>query len=171
MPLPVALWASGVLPTPVALGIGVFLIVLALVQFGLGTFDLHRSRRLGDALLRAYPGLPPIAGLAAWRSAELTLARNRRELARLVRLLRRETEACVSMGSPRVDRAVLDKSLVLLQLLESRLEMLTAPVSPLGILDVTELVTGGFGPLNFPERTNGLPAALTQALTALEPER
>ena len=82
LPLLVALWVAGVLPAPIALGLGVFQVFFALVQGGFDTYELRRSRRLGDALLRAYPGLQPVSGLAAWRSAELTSARNRRRLTR-----------------------------------------------------------------------------------------
>ncbi len=168
LPLPVVLWAAGVLPTPAALGFGVFLVVLALIQGGLGTFDLHRNRRLGDALLRAYPGLPPVSELAAWRSIELTSSRHRRWLAGHMRQLRRETQSCIRSGALPVDSAVLDESLVLLRRLECRLETLTAPVSPLGMLSVQELATDEFSPLYAPERAGGLAAALGQALTALE---
>jgi hypothetical protein len=160
---------SGVLPAPAALGFGVSLVLLALVQGSLGAYDLRRSRRLGDALLRAYPGLPPVSGLAAWRSAELTSARNRRQLTRLVRQLRRETEACTRSGAPPVDSAVLDQSLVLLRRLESRLGTLFEPVSPLGMLDLHALATDDVSPLYYPERAGALPAALAERLAALEP--
>ena len=169
LPLPAALWASRVLPTPAALGFGVFLVVLALVQLGVGALDLHRSRRLADALLRAYPGLPPSPGLAAWRSAQLTSARSRRELKRHVRQLRRETEACRRSDTPAADSAVLEESVILLRQLECRLQALSEPVSPLGMLNVQSVATDEFSPLYFPERTDGLPAVLTQALNALEP--
>jgi hypothetical protein len=168
LPLPVALWLSGALPASAALGFAVSLVAFGLVQVGVSGYDLRRSRRLGDALLRAHPGRPPIAGLAAWRSAELTSARNRRALTRRVRQLRRETETCVSLGSPRVEGAVLDLSLALLRRLESRLELAPEPVTPLGMLYVQELAAGELGPLSAPERAGGLPAALQRALAALE---
>jgi hypothetical protein len=169
LPLPLALWAAGVLPTPAALAFGVFLFVLALIQGGLGAFDLYRSRRLGDALLRAYSGQPPVSGLAAWRSSELTSPRNRRWLASHVRQLRRETRACARSDDSPADSAVLDENLVLLRRLEYRLEKLSDPVSPFGMLGVHELATDEFSPLYHPERASGLPADLSRALAALEP--
>ena len=166
--LAAALWATGVLPTAAALGFGASFVVLATAQGAFGAYDLHRSRRLADALLRAYPGLPPVSALAAWRSAELTTPRARRELAVRVRLLRRETETCISLGVPDIDGAVLDEAVVLLRRLQERLAALPEPVSPLGMLEVRALVTGHVGPLNFPEHAGGLPAAVAQALAALE---
>ena len=168
LPLPIALWLSGVVPAPLAVGLIGFLVLLALVQGGLGAYDLRRSRQLGDALLRAYPALPPVSGVAAWRSAELTSARNRRQLSRQMRQLRRETEACTRSGAQRVDRATLNASLIALQRLERRLES-SRPVSPLGMLDLHTLATADFSPLYFPQRAGALPAALTQVLATLEP--
>ncbi len=165
--LPAALWAFGVLSRPVALGLGASVVVLALVQGCRGGYDLRRSRRLGDALLHAHPDRP-LSALAAWRSAELTSPRNRRELARRVRRLRRETETCLSLGSPRVDGAVLETSLVLLRRLERRLELSPGPVSPRGMLEVEALAAGELGPLSCPERAGSLPTALVRALAALE---
>lgn len=170
LPLPVALWASGVAPAPVALGFGAVFVLVAFVQSGLAAYDLHRSRCLADPLLRAYPGLPPVSGLAAWRAAELTSTRRRRELARLVRRLRLETEACTRSRAPHIDNAALDESLVFLRRLECRLELLSKPVSPVGMLDISALATDDVSPLYFPERAGTLPAALARALAALEPE-
>ena len=168
-PLPalVALWAAGVLPAPVALGLGAFQLFFALVQGGLGTYELHRDRRLGDALLRAHPGVAPVSGLAAWRSAELTSARNRRRLTRLVRRLRRETEACLPTHDSPV--AVLDESVDLLRQLEYRLALLSEPVSAIGMLELHTLAEHDHSPLYVPERARALPGALSRALAALEP--
>ena len=168
VPLPVVLWISGALPAAAALGIAAALVLVALGQGSLGAYDLRGSRRLGDALLRAHPEPPPISALASWRAAELTSPRRRRELARRVRRLRRETEACVSLGSPRVDRGILDVSLALLRRLESRLELAPEQLTPLGMLYVQELAAGELGPLSAPERAGGLPTALRRALAALE---
>jgi hypothetical protein len=165
----VGLWVWGVLPAPVALGFSVLPVFLALLEAAVGAYELRRSRRLGDALLRAYPGLPPVSSLAAWRSAELTSPRKRRQLAGHVRQMTRETEACTRPGAPPVDGAVLDESLVILRRLECRLETLSEPVAPLGMLDLHSLVTADSSPLYFSERAGALPAALAQAFAALEP--
>lgn len=169
LPLPVALWTSGVAPAPVALGFGAVFVLVAFVQSGLAAYDLHRSRRLADSLLRAHPGLPPASGLAAWRAAELTSSRRRRELTRLVRRLRLETDACNRASAPHIDTAALDESVIILRRLECRLELLAKPVSPLGMLDIRALAKDDVSPLYFPERAAALPAALARALAALEP--
>ena len=165
--LPAVLWACGLLPAAAALGFGVSVVVLTVIQGCLGAYDLRRSRRLGDALLRAYPGQPPVSGLAAWRAAELTSARHRRRLARCVRQLRREIEACLSLGSPRLG----DDVLLLARQLEARLDPLSGPVRAVGMLEVAATVSPELGPLFYPERSGDLPAALFHARTALEPER
>lgn len=169
IPVPGVLWAAAVVPPAAAAGLAALLVALALVQGGLGLIELRRSRRLGDALLRAHPGRAPISGLAAWRAAELTSTRNRHGLTHCVRRLRHETESCLLLESPRVERGVLETSLVLLRRLERRLELLSAPVAPLGMLEAEALAAGGFGPLSCPERARGLPSAVVRALAALEP--
>ena len=129
LPLPpasllLALGLSGLLPVSIAVGGFGFLVLLALVRGGLAAHELHRARQLGDALLRAYPGLPPAASLAAWRSAELTSPHNRRRLTGFVRQLRRETEACTRSGVWLADSAhacrqrTLEESLIVLHRLE-----------------------------------------------------
>ena len=160
-----ALWVSAVVPFPAALGLAVALGFIALVQGSLSAHDVRRSRHLGDALLRSHPGVPPVSELAAWRSAELISPRNRRTLARRVRRLRFETEACVRRNASHVGVAVLEESLVLLERLESRIGLLPEPVTAPGMLEVDALLSRGF---SLPERTSGLSAALGHTLAALE---
>ena len=169
--LPAVLWMSGALPERAALGFAVSVFALAFLQGSLGVYDRRRCRRFGDALLRAHPGRAPVSGPAAWRSHELTSARNRRELARGMRQLRRQTETCLSLGSRRVDRALLEAILPLVRQLESRLDRISEPVTPVGMLDIEALATNELGPLSCPERAGDLHTALAQALAALEPER
>ncbi len=158
----------GLLPEGPALGLGVSLGILTLIRGGLSAWDLHRSRRQGDAQLRAY-GLPPISGVAAWRSTELTSDRSRRRLARGVQQLRHETQACRHSGDPPVESILLDKSVLLLRRLECRLGMQSEPVSPVGMLDMRTLALDELSPLYFPERADDLPVALLLALVVLEP--
>ena len=167
VPAIAALWALGALPAQVALGLAAFEFLIAVVRGGLGAFELVRSRRLADALIRADPDLPPDVGLTAWRSARLTSERSRRRLGRHLRSLRRETDACRPSRELRL--SVLDESVALLRRLEARLERLSEPVSPLGMLELHELVLADVSPLYFPERAGALPAALARALGALEP--
>jgi hypothetical protein len=167
--LPVVLWLIGLLPVPAALGLGVSLLLFALLQTSLSALDLFRSRRLGDALVRAYPGSPPISGLAAWRSAELTSARARRRLVRLVRNLTCETEVWLKPSARPPDDALFNELLAVLRQLESRLELLVDPVSPVGMLELHDLLMHHFSRLYYPGRERQLPVALAQALKGLEP--
>lgn len=169
VPAIVALWALGALSAEVALGLAAFQIFIAVLQCSLGVYELHRSRRLADAELRAHPARPPVSALAAWRSAELTSERSRRRLARHLRGLRRETDAC--LPSQELHLSVLEESVALLRRLEARLGQLSKPVSPLGMLDLRALVMGDVSPLYFPERADAFAAALSRALAGLEPAR
>lgn len=170
-PLPVlaVLRIEGVLPVSIAAGLSSLLALLALIRSGLGAYDLHRSRQLGDALLRAHPGLPPAAGLAAWRSTELTSPHQRHQLGRLLRQLARETEACTRSRLSVTASATLDATSIVLRQLDRRLKAISDPVSPAGILDLAALATANISPLYFPERAHDLPRELARALAGLEP--
>ncbi len=102
---------------------------------------------------------------------ELTSARSRRGLARRVGQLRRQTEACLRPGSRRADGAPLEAILILVRKLEYRLDLLSEPVTAIGMLDVEALLAGARDLLSCPERAGELPAALIRTLAALEPER
>jgi hypothetical protein len=162
-----ALWLLDLLPGLAALVIGGVLAPLVLLRAGFSDYELHRCRRLGEALLRAYPELPPVSGLAAWRSTELTSVRSRRRLTGFVRQLRREIDACTGSRAP-PEESTLAQSSKLLRRLEDRLKNTTQPVSPLGMLELRALVSDEFSPLYFPERAGDLPTALARALTSLE---
>ena len=163
--LPAALWAIGLVPAVAALGFGILVVVVALGKGCLDAYDLRRSRSLGDALLRSHAGEPPLSGLAAWRSDGLTSRGHRRRLARRIRELRREIEACVSLGSPQLG----DDVLPLVRRLEWRLDPVSGPVRAFGIIEVEETVSADLSPLFYPERAGDLPGALDRALGALEP--
>jgi hypothetical protein len=167
--LPVVLWLADMLRAPAALALGAFLVLIAVVRTGFSVSDLHRSRRLGDALLRSSDGDPAASALTAWRSTELTSTRNRRALLGPLRRLERETEACTSPSVRTVDRTLVDESLAALRKLETRLELTFEPVSPLGVLELHALVMGDFSPLYYPERIGQLPDALSRALDRLDP--
>lgn len=117
-PVAVALWLSGVVPLLAALVMLAVLSLLSLLRACVGGYELHRCRRLGDALLRAFPHVPPASGLAAWRSAELTSARSRRQLRGWVHQLRREVRACTSLGASPQENAALEESDAVLHCLE-----------------------------------------------------
>jgi hypothetical protein len=165
-----ALWLVDLLPVLAALVIGAVLSPLVLLRACLSCYELHRCRRLGDALLRAYPQRPPVSSLAAWRSTELTSVRSRRRLTGFVGQLRREIDACTGSNAP-PEESALAQSSNLLRRLEDRLTDATQPVSSLGMLELRALVSDEFSPLYFPERAGDLPTALAQALTTLEHAR
>ena len=164
--LTAALWAGGLVPAVAALALGIPVIALGVGKACLDAYDLRRSRLLGDALLRAHVGQPPLSGLAAWRSDELTSPSHRRRLARRIRELRREIEACVSLGSPHLGEDVL----TMVRRLEWRLDAVSGPVSALGIIEVEATVSADLSPLFYPERAGDLPSALDRALDGLGPE-
>jgi hypothetical protein len=105
-----------------------------------------RRRRAADAWLRTATGgfVPPAY---AWRAEQLTSPRERRMLARTLRLIERSAyERSVGklrpLNLPAV-RAHHDS----LELLACTLETLDEPVTPAGMLRVVDLVTNGAGPL------------------------
>jgi len=166
-----ALWVIGVVPTGAAIGGGV-LLGMAVVLGGHAWFDAWRCRRLADRLLRTHPGSTVPSPLADWRAAELTSQRTRRHLVKCVQSLIRETELCRRSPSPLLDGFVVEESLSLLHRLERRLGDPSLPVSPYGVLVVTEVVDhGASSPLYWPEGAADLPDALTRALAALDVPR
>jgi len=169
MPLAVALWLWGVVPVLAALVMLAALSLAALVRACAGAYELHRLRRLGDALLRASPSLPPASGLAAWRSAKLTGAQSRRQLGGWVHQLKREVRACTGPGASPQQNTALEESDAVLRRLEYRLNDAARPLSPLGMLELRALVSGDLSPLYYPKRADDLTAELSRALAALEP--
>lgn len=162
--VPIVLAAVGVVSWLTAGIVTTIVFVLAANRVTFAWLDLRKSRTLGDGLLRSHPDAP-ISGVAAWRAQELTCIRKRKQLQRFTRALLRENEAYLDL----VDDAAVRQSLVLLQRLNARLGDLDAPVSACGILAVARLVTtDAWSPLYFPARASELPAALGDALEALE---
>jgi hypothetical protein len=173
VPLPIVLWAAGVLGPAGALVFVGLVIVLALIRGCFEAVERARDSRVGELLLRTNPRRPPVSAIAAWRSAELTAAGRRHRLRRSVRQLRRETEACIWSRHPAADEAAIDESLVLLARLENRLDLSPEPVEPLGMLEARALTLEALddlSPLYYPGRAHDLRTKLAQALVALEPE-
>jgi hypothetical protein len=108
--------------------------------------SLARQRREADDWLRTATGglVPP---RYAWRAAQLCAPRLRRMLARTLRLLERSTrEHPLGWRAPAYLNAVREHRALVLALARA-LEDVEQPVTPAGMLRVTELVQDGGGPL------------------------
>ena len=82
----------------------------------------------------------------AWRAAQLTSLRNRRMLARTLRLVAENAQGRpVGRNRPRLIAA--RQRRISLEALAKMLERADEPVTPAGMLRVTELITAGAGPL------------------------
>jgi hypothetical protein len=172
VPLPLALWAAGALPSATALVVAGVLAVFAFARGGFEAVERRRDRRLGELLLRTNPRRPPPSPIAAWRAAELTSVRRRHRLQASVRQLRRETEACTSVLAAPVDAAAVAESIDLLTQLERRLGSSAVPIEPLGMIQARALTLEALGdssPLYYPHRARDLRATLSEALAALGP--
>lgn len=107
---------------------------------------LVRQRRAADAWLRSATGgfVPPAY---AWRAEQLTSPRERRMLARTLRLIERSAyERSVGRLRP-LNLPAVRAHHESLELLACTLETLDEPVTPAGMLRVVDLVTNGAGPL------------------------
>jgi hypothetical protein len=106
---------------------------------------LERCRRSADDWLRTSVGgvVPPAY---AWRAAQLTSPHERRMLARTIRRVA-ETSRRRPVGTIRPRLGAARGRNVSLEVLATRLERVGEPVTPAGILRVTELIATGDGPL------------------------
>jgi len=129
---------------------------------------LRRRRRAADEWLRTATG-EFVAAPYVWRARQLTSPRERRTLARTLRLLVREAfERPVGRRRPLALPAVrAHRDEVLL--LASRLEHVEEPVTPAGMLRVVDLVTDGAGPLWTGVQDDRLGDAITTTLNLLRP--
>ena len=155
-----AVGATGAASVVVATAAGSVLLVLAGVRSGYAWLDARRCRVLADRLLRTHPGSTVPSPLTDWRAPQLTSERARQRLAKRVRSLIGDAELRLRFGSSPLERHTDEQSLFLLRRLERRLDDLSRPVSPYGILVVGELA-------HVAER----PDALTEALAALDAPR
>ena len=130
---------------------------------------LSRRRRTADAWLRTATG-GFVAPSYAWRARQLTSARERRTLARTLRLLVREAfERPVGRRRPLPLPAVREHRDEVL-LLARRLERVEEPVTPAGMLRVVELVTDGASPLWTTVQDDALADAIATTLDLLRPD-
>jgi len=170
---PFGLLASGAISAAAAIVSGGVLACMAGAHIGYARFDLWRCRRLADELLSAHHRATVSSPLVAWRSAELTSARTRRNLAEWVHGVIRDAEPPrVRLVWTPLNRAAARRNLFLLRRLEQRLSDLSRPVSPRGVLVVQELLADGTrSPLYRQDRADALPDALAEALAGLDVPR
>lgn len=120
-------------------------LLFGLLQLGRALYGLFERRRRADSWLRSASGTV-VPRAYAWRAAQLTALRNRRMLARTLRLVAATAEGRpVGRNRPRLIAA--RRRRISLEALAKRLERADEPVTPAGMLRVTELITAGSGPL------------------------
>ena len=165
--LPAALWAAGLVPAVAAL-----------------VFGAHRDRPRAWKGLASTPmtfaavaasatrcfvlrsGQPPLSGLAAWRSDELTSPRNRRRLARRIRAAQTGDR---SVCEPRLPTAAATTSCRWCGGSSGASTRCPGPSGRSGSSTSRRHVSVDLSPLFYPERAGALPVALNRALDALEP--
>lgn len=126
--------------------------VFALWHVARSMWSLLAERRRADAWLETATGsvVPPAY---AWRAAELESPANRRMLARALRsIVARATDRRPALHRPRLIAARRRRQAI--EELAETLEREEHPVTPAGMLRVTELIRNGAGPLwgSSPER-------------------
>jgi hypothetical protein len=129
-----------------AAGVAVFSILLfGLFQLARALRVVERCRRRADDWLRTSPG-PFVPAPYAWRAAQLTSSHERRMLAKtLRRVAETSCERPITTYRPRLSAACHES--ISLEALAKTLERENEPVTPAGMLRVTELITAGGGPL------------------------
>jgi len=148
-------------------------VVVSALLFGLlqllrSIHGLFVARLRADSWLRSATGsvVPPVY---AWRAAQLTSLDQRRMLARSLRLVaERARERSRGGFGPRLIAA--RERRISLEALAKKLERGDEPVTPAGILRVTELITAGGGPL-WGTSAEALGEAIDRTLTVLAPCR
>lgn len=129
---------------------------------------LSRQRRTADDWLRSATGsfVPPVY---AWRAEQLCSPRQRRMLAKTLRLIEQSAyERPVGRLRP-LNLAAVREHGESVQALARTLECLEEPVTPAGMLRVVDLVTDGAGPLWGASRDATLGNAIAATLAILHP--
>jgi len=139
-------WPVLGLSRPLAVGV-VSAALFGVFELSRRLVALDRERRRADAWLRSATGhfIPEVY---AWRAAELVSPRERRMLARTLRMV---AQLAVERPRARIQfRPHLSAARhlqVSLEALAKRLEREGEPVTPAGMLRIVDLVTDGTGPL------------------------
>jgi uncharacterized membrane protein len=141
-------------------------LLFGLLQLGRAVHVLLERRRRADSWLRSATGIV-VPRAYAWRAAQLTSLRNRRMLARTLRLVA-ETAQGRPVGRNRPRLTAARQRRISLEALAKKLERGDEPVTPAGMLRVTELITAGAGPL-WGTSEEELGEAIETTLTVLAP--
>ena len=140
----VAVWSAYPLGRTVGVAV-VSIVVFGLFQLARALRVLDHCRRRADQWLRTSTGrFVPAA--YAWRAEQLTSSHERRMLARTLRRVAESScERPLGTSRPRLSAAC--RRSISLEALAKTLERENEPVTPAGMLRVTELITAGGGPL------------------------
>ncbi len=138
---------------------GLYALVLALVR-------LRSQRRAADAWLRSATG-PFVSPAYAWRAEQLCSSRQRRMLARTLRLIEEMAyERPFGRRRPLYLPAVREHR-ESVETLVQVLERVEEPVTPAGMLRVVDLVSDGCGPLWGTTKDAPLGEAISRTLSIL----
>ena len=127
---------------------------------------LYRRRRRADDWLRTATG-SVVPEAYVWRAAQLTSSRERRMLAKSLRLVAQRALERSAVGRPLALTAARERRAAL-EGLAKRLERETEAVTPAGMLRVVDLITAGGGPL-WGTNEEALGEAIESTLTVLGP--
>jgi hypothetical protein len=152
--------------------------VLAAAALSAGVFGVYeliralrhllRQRRVADDWLRSATG-PFVPPPYAWRAEQLTSPRERRTLARTLRLIEQSAyERPVGRLRP-LNLSAVRAHRESVEVLAEALECVEEPVTPAGMLRVVDLVTDGAGPLWGTTRDATLGDAIAATLAILGP--
>ena len=176
--LPVGLLATAALGSGLAWTVLQHDRLLAAAALSAGAFGVYqlvralrhllRQRRVADDWLRSATGqfVPPPY---AWRAEQLTSPRERRTLARTLRLIEQSAyERPVGRLRP-LNLSAVRANRESVEVLAETLESVEQPVTPAGMLRVVDLVTDGAGPLWGTTRDATLGDAIAATLAILGP--
>jgi hypothetical protein len=124
-------------------------------------------RRNADAILRGGTRVHPESALLSWRAAELTSERRRRSAARSLRGVVRGLDGNALPGAVPLNRRGLRPYTASLAALAERVDDMSRPGGPRGMLLLDDLLTNGDSPLYARENADLLPERLREIERAL----
>jgi hypothetical protein len=165
----VVAWAAA-LRDNLLVAVAVALVLMGVVELVRALRRLRQQRRVADAWLRTATGdfVPPAY---AWRARQLTSVRERRTLARTLRLLEREAFDRHRRPPHPVRLTAVRQHRGCVHLLAEALDRVDEPVTPAGMLRVLDLITNGASPLWSGMKGPALSNAISTTLAVLKPDR
>ena len=127
----------------------------------------HALRRNADAILRSGARVHPESALLSWRAAELTSERRRRSSAGSLRSVVKGLDGNALPGAVPLNRRGLRPYATSLAALAERVDDMSLPVAPRGMLLIDDLLTNGDSPLYARENVDLLPERLREIEQAL----